>query len=178
MKKNILFNAAKLFAPAFLIALFFTFSAKAVVTQIGTADSANLTDTLSVTVPAGSNRVLVVIVSDADATSVSSVDFGERGFGFKAAETNPMGSIITPLTRDKPHAFRCFGAFVGAEPGDHIAVFVSIIPNVVVQILLHIELVCIPERAVSIGHDLGARRVVLAAVHHKERNVLPVRRPI
>jgi len=76
MKKNILFNAAKLFAPAFLIALFFTFSAKAVVTQIGTADSTNLTDTLSVTVPAGSNRVLVVIVSDADATSVSSVDFG------------------------------------------------------------------------------------------------------
>lgn len=76
MKKNILFNAAKVFAPAFLIALFFTFSAKAVVTQIGTADSTNLTDTLSVTVPAGSNRVLVVIVSDADATSVSTVNFG------------------------------------------------------------------------------------------------------
>lgn len=76
MKKNFLSNAARLFAPAFLVTLFFAFNVNAVVTQIGTSDSTNLANNLTFNVPAGSNRVLVVIVSDADATSITSVDFG------------------------------------------------------------------------------------------------------
>ncbi|MCD9189456.1 MAG: carboxypeptidase-like regulatory domain-containing protein [Pyrinomonadaceae bacterium] len=110
MRKNILFNAAKVFAPAFLVALFFTFSAKAALTQIGTADSTNLTDTLSFTVPAGSNRVLVVIVSDADATSVASVDFGglplisrvqhSDGTAVDSMWTLSLGTSVTASTQN------------------------------------------------------------------------------
>ncbi|HQU84625.1 MAG TPA: carboxypeptidase-like regulatory domain-containing protein [Pyrinomonadaceae bacterium] len=76
MHKNFSTKFVGIFVLAFLFNLSLTFNIEAAVSQIGTSDSATLTDTLNFTVPAGANRVLIVIASDADATGITSVSFG------------------------------------------------------------------------------------------------------
>ncbi|MEZ5425132.1 MAG: carboxypeptidase-like regulatory domain-containing protein [Pyrinomonadaceae bacterium] len=71
------------------------------ITVAGTSQT-TLTNTLNFTVPAGNNRVLLVIASDADSTDISSVSFGgtpmtqqaerQDGFAVDSIWTLPLGT--------------------------------------------------------------------------------------
>lgn len=110
MNKNLLTKFAGIFATAFIFNLFLTFNIEAAVTQLGVSDAATLTDTLNFTVPAGANRLLVVIVSDADATSISSVNFGGTpltnriqhtdGTAVDSMWTLSLGTGVTPTNQN------------------------------------------------------------------------------
>lgn len=88
--------------------LFLPLAASAAVSQIGAATSANNTNTLSFTVPAGTNRILLVVASENNGLSVPSVTFGASpltlrashndGFAADTIWTLSMGTSGSPTT--------------------------------------------------------------------------------
>lgn len=88
MKNNLLLNSLRAFALFLFVALLSTTDANAVVTQVGSPASTTLTDTYVLTVPAGANRVLIVVASDADATSISSVNYGSSAMTSRVQHTD------------------------------------------------------------------------------------------
>lgn len=87
MKKNILLNSVKAFVFLLFVNLI-SGSVYAAVTPLGIPASTRNTDTLTFSVPGGSNRVLVVVASDADATAITSVSFGGTPLTSQAQHTD------------------------------------------------------------------------------------------
>lgn len=75
MKTRFLEHLHRVVSAAFVIAVS-SLAMNAAVTQLGSAATATLTNTLSFTIPAGNNRVLIVAAADDQALDIVSVSFG------------------------------------------------------------------------------------------------------